>query len=314
MKKVVVVLIMMIALTGVLWGNGQQDSETVHLGMISYDLANKFHTYIQDGVKHFAESKDDVFVTYTDGQADANKQLNQVETLLTKGVDAIILTPVDPSFMPAVIKKCDENGVFLVVVNILPNEKDLENIDCYIGSESIDAGTMQAEAVAELLDGSGNVGILIGDLSLEVARMRTEGNKQVFSEYENINVLREAEGKWDRAQGMRIVENWLQADVNNELDAIVANNDEMAIGAILAAQGVEREGLVIAGIDATPDALEFLGEGLNVTIFQSGNGQGFGAAEAAYNLVAGKTVEKFIWIPYEVVTPELKTEYQARWK
>ena len=314
MKKVVILLIMLIALTGVLWANGQQDAEQVRLGMVSYDLANKFHTYIQDGVSQFEESHDDVFVTYTDGQADANKQLNQVETLLTKGVDAIILTPVDPSFVPAVVKKCEDSGVPLVVVNILPNEKDLEDIDCYIGSESIDAGIMQAEAVAEILDGNGQVGILIGDLSLEVARMRTEGNKQVFSGFNGIEVVREAEGKWDRAQGMRIVENWLQADINNELDAIVANNDEMAIGAILAARGVGREDLVIAGIDATPDALEFLGEGLNVTIFQSGNGQGYGAAEAAYKLVTGSEVDKFVWIPYEVVTPELKSEYQSKWQ
>jgi inositol transport system substrate-binding protein len=144
----------------------------------------------------------------------------------------------------------------------------------------------------------------------EAALMRTEGNKQVFAKYENIEIVAETTGKWDRALGMQVAENWYQA--NPDLKAVVCNNDEMAIGALLAAEaiGIKDEELIIAGVDATPDALEFLGKGLDVTVFQSADGQGYGGAKAAYKLVKGETVEKMQWIPYELVTVENMADYE----
>lgn len=126
-------------------------------------------------------------------------------------------------------------------------------------------------------------------------------------------MISEASGQWDRAKGMQIAENWLQ---KGGIDAIVANNDEMAIGALLAAEsmGIADEDILIAGIDATPDALEYLGKGLDVTVFQSAMGQGYGGAEAAYRILKGETLEKMQWIPYELVTVDQKDEYLARWQ
>jgi inositol transport system substrate-binding protein len=120
----------------------------------------------------------------------------------------------------------------------------------------------------------------------------------------------EVTGKWDRALGMQVAENLYQA--NPDLKAVVANNDEMAIGALLAAQaiGIKDEELIIAGVDATPDALEFVGQGLDVTVFQSAAGQGYGGAEAAYKLAKGEAVEKMQWIPYELVTVENMKDYE----
>jgi inositol transport system substrate-binding protein len=144
----------------------------------------------------------------------------------------------------------------------------------------------------------------------EAALMRTEGNKQVFAKYENIEIVAETTGRWDRALGMQVAENWYQA--YPDLKAIVSNNDEMAIGALLAAQaiGITDEELIIAGVDATPDALEFVGQGLDVTVFQSAHGQGYGGAEAAYKLAKGEAVEKMQWIPYELVTVENMADYE----
>ncbi len=310
-------ILVLFMISTVAWSNGTQESDekdSYMIGGVMYDLSNKFHTYIQEGMRRFDEATADVEITFTDGKADANQQINQVETLITRGADAIVIVPVEPSTLPMIIEKCRAAKVKLIVTNLLPNEEDLPNIDAYVGSESIDAGLMQAEWVAEELNGKGNVGILIGDLGLEVARMRTQGNKDIFAKYPGINVVREAEGKWDRAQGLRIAENWIQADTSKELNAIVCNNDEMAIGAYFAAQQAGRDDIIIVGIDATPDALEFLGQGLDVTVYQSGYGQGYGSAETAYKLIKGDNVDKMVWIPFELVTPEKRDEYIAKWK
>lgn len=309
-----VILCLVISGMGNVFAQGSQEQKGYLIGGVMYDLSNKFHTYLEEGINRFVEQHEDIEVSITDSKADANLQINQVENLIAKGADAIVLTPVEPSTLPMIISKCKEADVKLVIVNLLPNEEDIPSIDAYVGSESIDAGLMQAEWVADKMNGKGNVGILIGDLGLEVARMRTQGNKDIFAKYPDIKVIREAEGKWDRAKGLSIVENWLQADVNNELDAIVCNNDEMAIGASFAAKQFGRNDIIIAGIDATPDALELLGTDLDVTVFQSGYGQGYGGAEVAYKLLKGETVNKMNWIPFEIVTPDLRDEYLSKWK
>ena len=310
MAMVLVVLSMLI-IPMTVFAAGQQDDGVVTIGAAMSSFADKGQTYLQDGVRTFDEENDDVEVIMTDAKDDPAVQLNQIETLLTKGVDAILLVPVDISALKPVFKKCKEDGVKLVIANRMPAEEFHGEFDVYTGSESIQAGLMQAEWVAEALQPEGGkVGILMGPLGHEAAMMRTEGNKQVFAKYDNVEIVMDGEAKWDRAKGMQIAENWIQSGAG--LNAIVCNNDEMAIGTLLAAEGANLadEDLIIAGIDATPDALEFLGKGLDVTVFQNMNAQGYNGAAAAYKLVKGEAVEKWDWIPFELVTTENMSEYK----
>lgn len=154
----------------------------------------------------------------------------------------------------------------------------------------------------------------MGMLGLDATALRTQGNKDIFAQHSNIKVLSEQEGKWDRAKGMEVAENLLAAHKN--LNVIVSNNDEMAIGAVLASRklGIKDENIIIVGLDATPDALEYLGNGLDATVYQSASGQGRGGAEAAYRAAKGEKLEKYNWIPFELVTPDKKSEYQAKYK
>jgi inositol transport system substrate-binding protein len=280
------------------------------IGAAMSSFADKWQTYLQDGVRKFDAEHADVEIMMTDAKDDPAVQLSQVETLLTQGVDAIVIVPVDISAMGPIIAQVKDAGAKLVVINRLPEAEFMEDIDVYVGSESIQAGIMQAEWVAANMPDGGKVGIIMGPLGQEAAMMRTEGNKQVFAQFENITVDIEAEGRWDRARGQQIAENWLQS--GRGLSAIVCNNDEMAIGALLAAEamGVSDEDVIIAGVDATPDALEYLGKGLDVTVFQSAEGQGYGGADAAYKLLTGQAVDKMYWIPYELVTLENVADFK----
>jgi inositol transport system substrate-binding protein len=310
-RKIVVMMVVCAVVLSV-WGvaNVQAKDEIV-IGAAASTFADKWLSFLHDGITKFGDDHDDVKIMMTDGRDDPGIQLGQVETLLTQGVDALIIVPVDISTMGPMINSAKDAGVPVVVVNRLPEEEFVEQIDVYCGSESIQAGIMQAEWVAEALqpDG-GKIAIITGVPGQEAAIMRTEGNRQVFAKYENIEIVADTTGKWDRALGMQVAENWYQA--YPDLKAVVANNDEMAIGALLAAQalGIKDEELIIAGVDATPDALEFLGQGLDVTVFQSALGQGYGGAEAAYKLAKGEPVEKMQWIPYELVTVENMADYQ----
>ena len=108
---------------------------------------------------------------------------------------------------------------------------------------------------------------------------------------------------------MEIAENLLAA--NKNLNVVVSNNDEMAIGAVLAGRklGLKDEDLIIVGLDATPDALDYLGKGLDATVFQSAAGQGAAGAKMAYLAAKGEKVPSVEWVPFELVTPDKKEEY-----
>ena len=106
--------------------------------------------------------------------------------------------------------------------------------------------------------------------------------------------------------------NWMTAGI--QPDVVIANNDEMAIGAIQAmkAVGVEMADVIVAGIDATPDALAAMGAGeMDVTVLQSAAGQGKGTVETLLALINGEDVPNEVYIPYELVTPDNLQDFMA---
>jgi inositol transport system substrate-binding protein len=263
-------------------------------------FADKWLTYLYDGIRKFDEENADVEIKLTDANEDPARMLNDVDNFIDAGVDALLVVPTDVATVKPIAKKAKRAGIPLIIVNRLPDEKTMKNVTSYVGSESIQAGILQAEQVVKLLDGKdARVAIMMGVLGHEAQVQRTEGNKQVFAKHDNIKIITEQEGR--------------QSD--KDINVIVANNDEMAIGALLAANkaGLKDEDLIIAGIDATPDALEFLGQGLDITVFQSASGQGYGGAKVAYKAAKGEKVEKHEWINFELVGVDQKDEYKAKY-
>ena len=128
-----------------------------------------------------------------------------------------------------------------------------------------------------------------------------------------IEIVEEQSGNWDRTQGADLMANWLSAGV--EFDAVISNNDEMAIGAIQAmkAAGISMEDVIVGGVDATQDALAAMAAGdLDVTVFQDAAGQGSGSIDAALKLARGEDVDQKVYIPFELVVPSNMNEYIAK--
>jgi inositol transport system substrate-binding protein len=120
---------------------------------------------------------------------------------------------------------------------------------------------------------------------------------------------------WDRAQGQALMENWLQAGV--DFNIVCANNDEMALGAILALKAAGKtlgaDGVLVGGVDATADALAALEAGdLATTVFQDAGGQGGGGVDAAIKLINGETVEDYVDVPYQLVTLDNMADFQGK--
>lgn len=293
-------------------GASQSAGDKIVIGAALPDFDDKWLGYLQDGMRDYEATLQGVEVIYVDAMNDANKQLSQIENFISQKVDAIVMVPVDTVSAENMVDKANQADIPIIVVN-----RQYEGVDqasAYVGSESITAGIMEMEEVARMLDGKGNIAIMNGQMGHEAQIKRTEGNKEIIAKHPEMQIVLEGTGEWDRAKGMTLMENWLQS--GKEIDAIVANNDEMAIGAIMALEAAGKlDDVIVAGVDATPDALEFVQSGkLSVTVFQDAAGQGRGGIETALKIVRGESVDKFVWIPYELVTIENVEEYIKKWQ
>ena len=280
-------------------------------GNITIGVTMKFDdlwlTTLRDAMTEYAATQPGVELVMVDSKEDVATQLGQVENFVAQGVDAIVVIAANTDAADPMTKAAQDAGIPLLYVNRLPS--NLPDGISYVGSESIQAGIMQAEWIAEQLGGKGNVVIMNGDLAQEAAQKRTEGEKQVFAKYPDITIIREDTGNWSRDQGLALMENWLAS--GDQIDAVAANNDEMAIGALQAIEAAGQLGqIIVGGVDASPDALQEMDKGrLDVTVFQNAKGQGEGGIKVAIALARGESVEKYTWIPFELVTPENYKEY-----
>jgi inositol transport system substrate-binding protein len=255
-----------------------------------------------------------VAIQFEDAQGDVGRQLNQIQNFIAQKVDAIIVNPVDTDATANMTHLVVRAGIPLVYVNRMPGDKQLPPKVAFVGSDEKQSGTLQMTEVCRLLKGKGDIVIMIGELSNQSARQRTQDIYDVTAKPEchGIRVLDRQSANWKRTEAADLMTNWLSAGLRPQ--AVVANDDEMAIGAIQSLrQSRLLAGTVVAGIDATPDGLAAMKAGdLKVTVFQNAPGQGRGAVDTALRLIRGEPVPSFIWVPFELVTPANLSSYLGR--
>ena len=281
-------------------------SKPIKIG-VSMKFDDLWLTTLRDAMTKYAATQPGVELIMVDSKEDVATQLGQVENFVSQKVDAIVLIPANTDAADPMTKAAQDAGIPLVYVNRIPS--NLPEGVAYVGSDSIQAGIMQAEWIADKLGGKGNVVIMNGDLAQEAAQKRTEGEKQVFAKFPDIKIIKEDTASWSRDQGLALMENWLST--GEQIDAVASNNDEMAIGALSAIEAAGKLGqIIVGGVDASPDALaEMDKERLNVTVFQNAKGQGEGGIQAAIALARGEKIDQITWIPFELVTPENYKDY-----
>ncbi|SUE07235.1 D-ribose-binding periplasmic protein precursor [Pantoea agglomerans] len=171
-------------------------------------------------------------------------------------------------------------------------------------------GEMQMEALAKQMNYRGNVAILMGALSNEEARERTRAVEAVIAKYKQMAVIEKQTARWQRNEAVDVVSGWLLNQ--RPIDAIAANNDEMAIGAIMALNQAKNSHILVAGIDGTPDGQQFVKNGkMTLTIFQDAKGQATGAVKVVKALLDKQKVESLNWIPYKTITQSNYAEFAA---
>lgn len=256
-----------------------------------------------------------------DAKNDVANQLSQVQNFIASGVDAIVVNAVDTSATQAMTDAAAKAKIPLVYVNRQPiNIDTLPDGQAFVASNEVDSGTLQTKEVCRILKEKGkgkgaNIVVLVGELSNQAAVQRTKDIHDVIAtpDCSFMKVIEEQTGGWKRDAGQDIVTNWISKGV--KFDAIIANNDDMALGAVnaLKKNGISTKDIPVSGIDATQEALKAMQDGdLAVTVFQDAVGQGAGSIDTALNILAGKKVEKKVYIPFQLVTPANLKDYLAK--
>lgn len=313
MKRFLIMLLAVVLILGTAacGGNSGGSSESegtndqITIGYACKNLNDTFQTYLADAAKAYAE-ENNIKLDVADAQNDVVRQQDQVNTFISQGVDALIVLPIDTSAAEPMTQAAKEAGIPLIYLNTNPYpDGNFPEGTYYVGSIEKQAGEMQAEYIGKLLNGEGNVVILQGQLVHEGAIKRSEGVVDKLKElYPNVKVLAQQPADWQKDMGMTVTENWITA--YGDIDAVFANNDEMALGAINALQEAGMKDTLVIGIDGTKGALDAIKAGtLAGSVFQDAEGQAKGAMEIAEKVVKGEEVsEQIKWIPFILITPE----------
>ncbi|MDF0699724.1 substrate-binding domain-containing protein [Rhizobium sp. MC63] len=286
------------------------NAQTIGVSMSDLD---KFRTALLNGVVSHGKTVSGLKLVTENAKGDNELQKKQVQKLIADKVDAIILAVSDGDLGPQMTKMAADAGIPLVYINNVPsNLLDLPENQVVVASNEKESGTLETKQVCTLLKGKGRVVVLMGEPFHAAARARTQDISDVIAtpECKGLEIIERQAAYWSRDYADEQMQEWLSAGV--KFDAVIANNDEMALGAIRAMKkaGMPMKDVVVAGVDATDDALAAMAAGdLDVTILQSAVGQGAAAVEAAVKLVNREKVPRENDVPFELVTPENIAQY-----
>ena len=281
----------------------------LRIGSSYYSLSAEFLAQLRDAMdEHYNNLKlhNKVELIVLDAQGDSTKQNDQIYNLISQKVDAIIIDPFDLEQQVPAVDACADAGIPCIELNSSTVSKRRTS---YVGSEDIVSGRLLARELLRLSGGKGNIIILHGFAGQASEVMRHTGLEEVMKEFPEAKIVGERVCEWDRAKALRAVENFIQSGL--DFNIIFAENDEMALGALVALENSgRREGILVGGVDAIPDALQAMKDGrLDCTVFQNSDAQARKALDVAIEAAEGKKIDPLYDIPYELVTKENLHEY-----
>ncbi len=297
MKKFLsIILTTIICATTLVGCQKTNDSNVKKIGFIVSTLNNPFFVDLKDGIQKTAEELG-YKVVVLDSQNDPAKEVSNMEDLTVKDVDIVLLNPVDSDSAVASVMIANNYDLPVVTVDRVANGG---NVVTHIASDNAEGGTMAANYLIEKLGGKGNVVELEGTAGSSAARDRGNGFDNEIAK-SDIEIIAKQIADFDRTQGLTVMENILQS--KTDIDAVFAQNDEMALGAQKALADMGMNDVLIVGFDATDDAVDAVNKGtMAATVAQQPLLIGQTAVNAIDKILKGEKVDSFIPVELKLIT------------
>ena len=285
MKKVVMSALLLFMLTAVACSAGEAKKQYV-FGYSPPTMNNPFFLWIEQNARKTIEANGDKMITL-DPQLDPQKQISQIEDLLTQGIDCMLLCPYDSASIKNALVACNTKKVPVIIFDT--PVLDPQFVVTTVASDNVNAGFVAGEDMKRVLKKGDAVAILHSPLA-QTCVLRVEGFMKSAGDY--FNVIGDWEGKGDTAASMLAAEDVIQGNPN--LAAFFAINDPSAIGAVQAVESANKTGKIkVWGVDGAPEAKHAIKAGkMTGTGAQSPMNIGKLAVEAAYKHLAGEKLPK----------------------
>lgn len=234
----------------------------------------------------------------TDGELKTDKQLNDIDTLISKKVDALVIIPNDgKSLIPAAEKATKAGIPVFVATREIPSE---DNYVSYVGSDDYMIGRIAGDYIATVLKGKGKVVEMTGTPGVSTAIDRSRGFNDVISTYPDIKIVAKQAANYQRNLAMNVMEAIIKA--NPVIDAVWGTNDEMSGGIAQALEANNRKGVIVVGCNLQKDGLDRMlndEQAADITFPPEAVAM---AARLAFDFLGGKAVPKKYLMPIDLVT------------
>lgn len=274
---------------------GTSDDQ-VHIGASVLTASHPFQIAIKESMEKAAKDAD-AKLSVAVADQDLNRQISDIEDFITKKVDVIILTPVDSDGIKGAIQKAKDANIPVITVDVKAN--DIE-VDVHIATDNYSGGMIAAEAMQQLVGGTGEIG-LITYPEVQSVRDRIDGFKEIAATYPGLNIFTELPGR-TREEALTASQDMLTSKPN--LNGIFGFGDDMAIAATNAIED-KKSSAVVVGFDGLQEAQDKVTEenAFKAVVVQYPDKMGSEAINAAIKILKGETVEKVI-----AITPGLFVE------
>ncbi|MCD6159702.1 MAG: D-ribose ABC transporter substrate-binding protein [Kosmotoga sp.] len=284
MKKILLIVVLVISVFAL--------AANYRIGLSLSTLNNPFFVTLRDGAQDMA-NKLGVELIVADAQDNPAKQLSDIEDFIQQRLNLIIINPTDSDAIVTAVEEANDAFIPVITVDRASNGG---LVVCHIASDNVAGGRMAGELVASLLKGEGNVVELEGIVGTSAARDRGAGFEEAIANYPGIKLVAKQTANFNRAEGLTVMENILEA--HPDIDAVFAQNDEMALGAI---EAIKSAGLldkiIVVGFDAIDDAVAAVQKGeMTATIAQQPYKMGELAVQKAFEYLSTQT----IYIPVDL--------------
>lgn len=242
----------------------------------------------------------------SDGRGDAATQTGQIEDLLARGIDVLVISPLDAKALAGVVKRAQDEGVKVITADRTVDG----DVTTYVGSDNVEAGEVAGKFIVEQLPEGGSVVELQGTPGASPTIDRGKGFKDALSG-SNVKIIGGQSGDYNKAEGLKVMEDFLQRFGPGKIDAVFAHNDEMSLGAIQAIKEAGREGEIkVVGIDGQESALTAVEDGsyAGTVVYPITMPESIIAAAKA---CAGEELPKRLKQDSQIVTNENVSEYKG---
>lgn len=296
MKKFLSIIMIITLSSFMLIGCGQKPDESKKIGLIVSTLNNPFFVDLKKGVEQEAE-KLGYEVVVLDSQNDPAKEVSNMEDITVKNVDLVLLNPVDSDSAVASVMIANNANLPVMTVDRVANGG---KVISHIASDNIAGGDMAAKFLIDKLGNKGNIVELEGIAGSSATRDRGKGFDDGVAD-SNLKIISKQSADFDRTKGLTVMENIIQA--KGDIDAVFAQNDEMALGASKALADANMNDVLVVGFDATDDAVDAVKQGtMAATVAQQPILIGETAVKQAVKYLQGDKVEAFVPVELKLIT------------